>query len=441
MERPLIIIHGWSDNSSSFRKLALHLQTRLKRSPKMINLPDYISMDDEITFDDIVAAMAKAWHREKLPQTPYSTDIIVHSTGGLIIRDWLISNYQPDKVPVKHLVMLAPANFGSPLAHKGQSFYGRIIKGFNSPKPFQIGLKILQGLELASPYSWRLAMQDRFSSKDYYGPNKILCTVLVGNSGFSGISAAANEEGSDGIVRISTANLNCAFLDADFSNNPLEPTFTMKKSTGKIAFGIIDKENHSTIVAKDNGPKSAVTLDYVTKALQVTDNEFKPWCNFLAKAREQGVQTTSTTNSRHYQNSVFFVQDQFGNHIQDYFLEFFINQKGKQWFAEIFHRDVIKTVHSYSADKSYRSVYVDCTTLGEQLIRPWEGMNLSLTAVPEFNRHGSVGYRTFSDKDIGAIMLTKEQVNKLFKPNHTLLVRLTLRREQADHLFVIKKLV
>ena len=230
--------------------------------------------------------------------------------------------------------------------------------------------------------------------------------------------------------------MNCAFLDADFSQNPLTPTFTMKKSSGYIAFGIMNKENHHTIVAKEGGPKNPETLEAIIKALTVSDDEFKSWCKTL----NNQVKQPSTENPMHgFQNSVFLVRDQFDQHVQDYFLEFYLNRNKQKWFAEVFHQDVIKNVHAYQADKSYRSVNIDWTTLAEQMKKPWECMHMSLTALPEFRRNGNVGYRTFTEKDIGAITLSKEQVVDTFMANRTLLVRLTLKREQADHLFQIKK--
>ena len=165
MPRPLVLIHGWSDTSKSFRTLASELGHRLNRSAAVINLADYVSMDDEVRFDDLVSAMAIAWKDAGLPTAAGSVDVLVHSTGGLVIRDWLTRFYEPDNVPIKHLVMLAPANFGSPLAHKGRALIGRVVKGFQSQKPFETGTRILKGLELASPYSWQLAFRDRFSSK------------------------------------------------------------------------------------------------------------------------------------------------------------------------------------------------------------------------------------------------------------------------------------
>ena len=163
MPRPIVIIHGWSDRSASFGALRRFIAELSGGNFFQINLADYVSMDDEVRFDDLVAGMQRAWRETGLPEKPGAVDAVVHSTGGLVIRDWL-TTYAPGEAPVRRLLMLAPANFGSPIAHKGRAFYGRIIKGFNSEKPFQTGARLLRGLELASPYAWDLAMRDRFGA-------------------------------------------------------------------------------------------------------------------------------------------------------------------------------------------------------------------------------------------------------------------------------------
>ncbi len=71
-------------------------------------------------------------------------DLVVHSTGALVARHWLTSQYQADQHPVRRLVMLAPANFGSHLAHKGRSFPGRVVKGFSSQRRFHTGTRLLE---------------------------------------------------------------------------------------------------------------------------------------------------------------------------------------------------------------------------------------------------------------------------------------------------------
>ncbi|MGV8677709.1 hypothetical protein ACV356_31635, partial [Pseudomonas aeruginosa] len=71
------------------------------------------------------------------------------------------------------------------LAHKGRSFIGRVLKGWNRFVG-QTGTQVLKGLELGSPYSWQLADRDLFGAAAWYGAARLLTTVLVGNAGSSG---------------------------------------------------------------------------------------------------------------------------------------------------------------------------------------------------------------------------------------------------------------
>ena len=87
-DRPIVILHGWSDVSASFEPLAKLLQKTLNgREISIIHLADYVSMEDEVRFDDVVSAMEVAWKRNHLPTDAGSIDAIVHSTGGPVVRD------------------------------------------------------------------------------------------------------------------------------------------------------------------------------------------------------------------------------------------------------------------------------------------------------------------------------------------------------------------
>ncbi|SDS43453.1 Alpha/beta hydrolase family protein [Halopseudomonas litoralis] len=176
----LVIVHGWSDTHRSFTRLGKYLAAEgIIPDVRHVRLGDYVSLDDDITFDDLIHALNRAWKSEQLPTDPRSVDVIVHSTGALVVRYWMTTFFTPSTNPLKRLLMLAPANFGSPLAHKGRSFVGRVVKGFKSDRRFHTGTHILKGLELDSPFSWQLALRDRFADEPWYGPGRVLCTVLV----------------------------------------------------------------------------------------------------------------------------------------------------------------------------------------------------------------------------------------------------------------------
>jgi triacylglycerol esterase/lipase EstA (alpha/beta hydrolase family) len=131
-DRQVVIVHGWSDNSKSFEPLARFLK-RNGYQAVPIWLGDYPSREDDVRVEDVARRM-EAVIREYMASGKLSNsfDMIVHSTGGLVARQWVSAYYASGRCPMKRLIMLAPANFGSVLAHKGRSFIGRIVKGYDN---------------------------------------------------------------------------------------------------------------------------------------------------------------------------------------------------------------------------------------------------------------------------------------------------------------------
>ena len=240
--------------------------------------------------------------------------------------------------------MLAPANFGSPLAHKGRSLLGRVWKSFITKRPegqhFETGTQIHKGLELGSPYTWRLAERDRFGrGGTMYQPGNVLCTVLVGNAGYDGIRAIANNEGSDGTVRISTANMECVRIKASFPANPdvvgHDVIYDMEASSGSTAFGVVDGYNHGSITLSHRRSDSVAQLKgtrrdgplfaHIVEALTATDHEFEAWLGRLAAHNDALLpKTVTSSDKKHgFQNTVVHVEDQYGVGVEDYLLEFY----------------------------------------------------------------------------------------------------------------------
>lgn len=190
-----LIIHGWSDCSSSFVALKKQLQKHGVGDVDNILYGDYQSREDNITFNDVIDGLNDQMIEKGLisPDGKKIADlnIVVHSTGGLVIRHWIWRYYSHriDECPVKRILMLAPANFGSPLAHRGKSFLGRLVKGrWKVGDLLEVGRKLLDGLELASPYQWQLAHHDLFTDNtSYYNRNQIQLTILTGIEDYTGL--------------------------------------------------------------------------------------------------------------------------------------------------------------------------------------------------------------------------------------------------------------
>lgn len=438
--KPLVIIHGWSDDSSSFDELRKVINTLSDVEQVAIHLGDWMSMSDDVTLCDVAEALQRAWHAHQLPTNPRSTDLVVHSTGALVVREWMTRYYTPSTVPIHRLLMLAPANFGSPLAHKGYSFIGRAVKGWGEPG-FQTGRLILKALELASPYTFDLAHKDLFNlGSPWYGLGRILCTVLVGDTGYRGISSIANEDGSDGTVRISTANLRAAKLTLRLNEKNEPVQYHMQEAEAEVAFGVVPGEDHSSIALKGRRKKS-LTVELILGALKVTDESWSQWVTSVASRTAEG------GHSDQYQNTVIRLRDHLGHEVFDYFVEFYRNGDPEDWsFEQRLYKRFIESVHPYKDNQSYRSMYLDILAL-QKIKADLQELNaplfLSFLAMPRFVPSSSptvislhpAGYRPVGENDTGGLKIKLEDLDEVFSAHRTLLVEAQVHRAIDDNVF------
>ena len=202
MSNQVVILHGWSDTSESFKGLSSHLKESGFQTVPIL-LGDYISLRDDVTIEDVAKRMEEVISdRLALPASSPSRlgpkfHLVVHSTGGLVARRWISRYYMDRPCPVKNMLMLAPANFGSKLAHKGRSLLGRVVKGWRTG--FETGEEMLYALELNSPFLWDLAEADLFQAPDapdgaaLYSPDKVRPFVIVGTHPYDGLGDSADQ--------------------------------------------------------------------------------------------------------------------------------------------------------------------------------------------------------------------------------------------------------
>ena len=129
------------------------------------------------------------------------------------------------------------------------------------------------------------------------------------------------------------------------------------------------------------------------------------------------------------------MQDQYGVGVDDYLLEFYEKDDDTDPVAELFHAAAIRSVHKYSGDASYRSVYVDCTRLRRAIDQVGEWLSLSVTAYPELDDRTPVGFTTFVSDGIGGVRIRARDIATFFQPHRTALVTLQLTRQQAEETF------
>lgn len=226
MPRKLVVfVHGWSVRSTdTYGKLPQRLQAEaaavgLDLNVQHVFLGKYVSFRDEVRVEDISRALQAALERESEIQAGLKAGermvVITHSTGGPVARDWWHRFYVSTKTPcpMSHLIMLAPANFGSALAQLGKSKVSRLKNWFQGVEP---GQRVLDWLELGSPESWELNESWVRQQPNWFASSPVFQFVLTGQSIdrslYDHLNSYTDEIGSDGVVRVASANLNATYV-------------------------------------------------------------------------------------------------------------------------------------------------------------------------------------------------------------------------------------
>ena len=444
MPTPVVILHGYSDSSSSFQPLAQFLKAR-GFTVIPIYLGNYITLEDTITIPDLAKAFEAALQREGLPLAQAGgIDLVVHSTGSLVAREWLTRFYLEAgrPCPVGHYLMLAPANFGSPLGHVGKTMFGRIIKGWNTG--FESGTKVLDGLELASPYTWNLARRDLFGANSFYRPDVCQAAVLVGSRPYqTGLRKLVDKNGGDGTVYVCTANLNAAGVSMRFGRQDQPVAVSPWASAAQpIAFGVFPDRDHGSITRPDQGDGNLG--DAIVRFLQLASA-----ADYAAYAAECDQRTAATLPANptkeiyhSYQNLVARVTDDLGYPVADYFLEFYERPKRPADETRIdqlmvrIHAQILEDVHVYDNDHSYRSLIFDLTDLGKALADGKELM-FSLSAAPLSKLIGFTAGQDYND--VGELAVDLASGRGFWRPNQTLLADLRIERTQTAEAFTLER--
>lgn len=463
----IVLLHGWSATSSSMKNLAAFLAANGHATTDLF-LGDYVSRDDDVRVADVAKRMdAVLRERVQTNQLDARFDMIVHSTGGLVAREWLVSFAQqwPGGAPLGRLLMLAPANFGSPLAAIGKSMIGRIIKGWDNW--FQSGEEMLNALELASAYQWDLARRDLLADEPGqpgpYGLGRVLAFVICGTHGYaSGLAQIANEPGCDGTVRPAAANLNTHGLTIDFANGADQPTIIpwhQRLGSEKIAFAVLPDRSHASIldpadmVGSTRGPElGELILAALACAPEAYDALCDDWENrsqaTAAQADSAAIVAAFTHDAprpedlhQHMQVITRVVDDQ-GQAVPDYFMEFYAPDSPEEEQDSVdFHRNVMRDVHVNTRDHSLRCLFVDRTGLVTQFynaLRQSVAMSLSAARIGpnvkyfDSTRDGASGHVVVHEANEAA----REQIGatRLWH-NQTHLVRICIPRQPISSIF------
>jgi pimeloyl-ACP methyl ester carboxylesterase len=351
---PVVLIHGYSADGESFAPWKDALVAHGYQTEE-IAVSNYKSLTNEVTIKDIAEAFDRALRTRPDLDEDQPFNAIVHSTGMLVIRSWL-ATYAARRNRLKRLVGLAPATFGSPLAHKGRGFLGAIFKGNKAIGPdfLDAGDLILDGLELASRFTWDLTHADLLGEKPFYGYGNDTPYVFIfcGTASYGGIRQLVNEPGTDGTVRWAGCSLTTQKFVVDFSRDRAREPAQRVTSSDIVAQGALPMpfwpiagRNHGSIVSDPDD----LLVDLVHRALQVDCKDtFTAW-EADAKARTQAALPIEK-----WQQFVVRAVDDRGDPIDDYHLELFLADDAGEKALE-FDLDV----HAYGRDTSLRCFHVD----------------------------------------------------------------------------------
>jgi hypothetical protein len=213
---PVLLIHGYSTEGKKksvadiYGSLPDDLKAALGQDNVLeLDLSRWISLSDGIRIDDVSFAMERALRSGFSHLLKSGFHAVVHSTGALVVRNWL-RNHSEKPSPLRNMIHLAGANFGSGLAHIGQgqlARWGRLI--FTQTGR---GVHILRELEFGS---WKtLDLQAHFLTpgNSIYHNYQVQEFCIVGSHIESPLHMLPiryiKEDSSDNTVRTSACNLN-----------------------------------------------------------------------------------------------------------------------------------------------------------------------------------------------------------------------------------------
>lgn len=437
----LVFVHGWSvTDTSTYGRLpealvAQGLDHNLQIEIKHIWLGRYISFHDEVSMADVARTFDRAL-RDKLPNAEGGIEdfsCITHSTGGPVVREWLERFYGSAMLkqsPLRHLVMLAPANHGSALAALGKKKVGRIKAWFSGVEP---GQRILDWLSLGSRQQIKLAqayLSYRPAARGFFP--FVLTGQAIDKKMYDFLNSYLVEAGSDGVIRVAGANLNYTMIKLvetatveTIDHGPDEMEVRLLKVEGLLRrpdpapLGVIPQASHSgkrlgimrsVLSANSSKPQVAEILKCLTVD---SENSYAERAKALTKLTEK------TQGRKHrYVMLVFIVTDDQNDPVNDFDL-FLLGGDGKN--PGKLTKGFFVDRQQNAANPNHLVYYVDYDVITKNqltgfriLARPSEG----------FAFYHAVQYQSDG-----------VSINDTLKPNETFYVKIQLRRCVDKYVF------
>jgi hypothetical protein len=349
--------------------------------------------------------------------------------------------------PLSHLIMLAPSNHDSALAQLGKSRLGRMKSFFEGIEP---GQRVLDWLELGSDMSWQL----NESWLDYdCTAHGIYPFVLTGQKIdrqlYDAVNSYTGEAGSDGVIRVTAANMNYSLLKLHQEGNNGESLVVANMTrTQPMAFGVLPGCSHS---GKKMGIIRSVTMGnaathptaiWVLRCLQVKNrnayNTLAKELDKMTKETQENERTESvktliykreyTTNR--YSMIIFRLIDDRGNHLVDYDLYLTAGPKYSELaLPKGFFVDRQRNLNNRGKLTYFLDYDIMEAGINTQKMRG--NLGLRIKAYPESNDQALAYYRLLDFHSSLA------DINKILHPNETVMVEIMLQRRVDRAVFRI----
>jgi hypothetical protein len=216
MPKNVILVHGYSVRSLSAYGQFPALLVSEGFDPADIELSAFDSLDNSVTCDDLAIGLETQIHSlEGAGLDVASSAFVVHSTGAIVTRRWILNRLADNKTIPSHFVSLAGANHGSTLAQLGQSSLNRLHDDLQGADG--IGQQVLTDLDYGSAFLRKLN-RDWLTALNAGKLNNIFLFSMIGDYHEDPIDQffwQTKEIASDSTVRICGSNLNYTWVTAD----------------------------------------------------------------------------------------------------------------------------------------------------------------------------------------------------------------------------------
>jgi hypothetical protein len=473
----VVFVHGWSVTSTStYGYFPARLKHEAEQNGILIDVHDiwlsrYVSFHDEVRIPDLSRAFENAVRNQlkTLLNRRQRFVCITHSTGGPVVRDWWHRYYlygRRRKCPMSHLIMLAPANFGSALAQLGKGALNRMRSFIGG---IEVGQGVLDWLELGSEGAWELNRKWVDAPPTTAGDAPVFPFVLTAQSidrrFYDTLNSYTGEMGSDGVVRVAAANINTTYLRLEQQDHGVGAdgapegrlVHTATARAQETAFALVAGKAHSNdtmgiMRSVPDGDIEDATVSLVLRCIAVrTQRQYKTLCaefreHTAAVVEEERLEKVPRRilpgNRRFVHDStsmvIFRVVDSEGVRVTDFRLMFTGNEDDPNQLPSGFFIDRQKN----RVNRCTLTYFFNYDAFAGAPSVPPTG-RVVRGAFPGLERFGlrfePEPYEGFSHYLPSRLAASQAMIEKVFRPHETTMVEIVANRYVRENAFELQR--